>query len=301
MGAARATRRCGCWAEQTLPGVPRLLAAGAVGAGPLLAAGRQGCLATPARPRVRRGCCTRAGVLYAASLWLSNSAYLYLSVSFIQMTKSLMPGLVYACGVALGTEQYQASLLGLLGACCSAGGAAAGRALRGRQAGAGPCTRPSAPPCTHGNHPGCAPWLHPPLLQWSSAANMSLIAFGVVVCALGEANLVYKGLAQQLVALVFEVRGGAGRRQGGSAGRSTAGHLWLVCVCVWLFGGVLGMSHRAGPNLVAAPLPFPPHHAGGAAHAGADSDECKGAGHEPAAVALLRVARLSRVPRGALP
>jgi hypothetical protein len=30
------------------------------------------------------------GILYAASLWLSNSAYLYLSVSFIQMTKSLM-------------------------------------------------------------------------------------------------------------------------------------------------------------------------------------------------------------------
>ena len=47
-----------------------------------------------------------AGVLYAASLWLSNSAYLYLSVSFIQMTKSLMPGLVYASGVALGTEQH---------------------------------------------------------------------------------------------------------------------------------------------------------------------------------------------------
>jgi hypothetical protein len=42
-------------------------------------------------------------------------------------------------------------------------------------------------------------------LQWSSAANMSLIAFGVVVCALGEANLVYKGLIQQLVALLFEV------------------------------------------------------------------------------------------------
>lgn len=47
------------------------------------------------------------GVLYAASLWLSNSAYLYLSVSFIQMTKSLMPGLVYACGILLGTEQYE--------------------------------------------------------------------------------------------------------------------------------------------------------------------------------------------------
>lgn len=55
-----------------------------------------------------RTCCPAphpAGVLYAASLWLSNSAYLYLSVSFIQMTKSLMPGLVYACGVALKVEQ----------------------------------------------------------------------------------------------------------------------------------------------------------------------------------------------------
>lgn len=35
---------------------------------------------------------------------------------------------------------------------------------------------------------------------------MLLIAFGVVVCALGEANLVMKGLVQQLVALLFEVR-----------------------------------------------------------------------------------------------
>ena len=45
------------------------------------------------------------GALYAASLWLSNSAYLHLSVSFIQMTKALMPGLVYACGVAFGMEK----------------------------------------------------------------------------------------------------------------------------------------------------------------------------------------------------
>ncbi|KDD74809.1 hypothetical protein H632_c1059p0 [Helicosporidium sp. ATCC 50920] len=86
------------------------------------------------------------GVLYAASLWLSNSAYLYLSVSFIQMTKSLMPGLVYACGLVLGTEAYSTS----------------------------------------------------------SALNMCLIAAGVVVCALGEANLVVKGLVQQLAALLFE-------------------------------------------------------------------------------------------------
>ena len=45
------------------------------------------------------------GALYAASLWLSNSAYLHLSVSFIQMTKALMPGLVYVCGVSFGMEK----------------------------------------------------------------------------------------------------------------------------------------------------------------------------------------------------
>lgn len=45
------------------------------------------------------------GALYAASLWLSNSAYLHLSVSFIQMTKALMPGLVYICGVFFGMEK----------------------------------------------------------------------------------------------------------------------------------------------------------------------------------------------------
>ena len=89
-----------------------------------------------------------AGVLYAASLWLSNSAYLYLSVSFIQMTKSLMPGLVYATGIGLGTERF---------------------------------TR-------------------------ANAATMALIAAGVVVCAIGEVNLVPKGVLQQLAALLFEAR-----------------------------------------------------------------------------------------------
>ena len=48
----------------------------------------------PRRDYVRR--VMPIGFLYAASLWLSNSAYLHLSVSFIQMTKALMPGLVYA-------------------------------------------------------------------------------------------------------------------------------------------------------------------------------------------------------------
>ena len=50
-----------------------------------------------------------AGLLYAASLWFSNASYLYLSVSFIQMMKSLMPGLVYASGVVMGTEKYSST------------------------------------------------------------------------------------------------------------------------------------------------------------------------------------------------
>lgn len=88
-----------------------------------------------------------AGLLYAGSLWLSNASYLYLSVSFIQMTKSLMPGLVYATGCFVGTEKYKAEV----------------------------------------------------------AVIMSLIAFGVVVCAIGEVNLMVVGVVVQLASLAFEV------------------------------------------------------------------------------------------------
>ncbi|KAL2251214.1 UNVERIFIED_CONTAM: putative sugar phosphate/phosphate translocator [Sesamum indicum] len=44
------------------------------------------------------------GLLYSLSLWLSNSAYIYLSVSFIQMLKALMPVAVYTIGVLLKKE-----------------------------------------------------------------------------------------------------------------------------------------------------------------------------------------------------
>jgi len=118
------------------------------------------------------------GLLYAGSLWLSNSSYLYLSVSFIQMTKSLMPGLVYAAGCCVGTERF-----------------------RGRV-----------------------------------ALIMALIAFGVVVCAMGEVNLVVKGLVQQLTALGFEVGawGGAWVHVGG-----------CVDACA---GGMRGWMRRCSPE-----------------------------------------------------
>ncbi|KAG6503996.1 probable sugar phosphate/phosphate translocator At4g32390 [Zingiber officinale] len=49
------------------------------------------------------------GALYSLSLWFSNSAYIYLSVSFIQMLKALMPVAVYSIGVLLNKESYKSS------------------------------------------------------------------------------------------------------------------------------------------------------------------------------------------------
>ena len=53
----------------------------------------------------------------------------------------------------------------------------------------------------------------------SVTANMLLIAFGVLVCAFGEVNLVLKGLASQLSALCFEV------------GMPFIPRLWLFLTC----------------------------------------------------------------------
>lgn len=46
------------------------------------------------------------GACFAGTLWLGNAAYLYLSVSFIQMLKALMPVAVFIVGCVLGTESY---------------------------------------------------------------------------------------------------------------------------------------------------------------------------------------------------
>ncbi|XP_059459999.1 probable sugar phosphate/phosphate translocator At4g32390 [Corylus avellana] len=51
------------------------------------------------------------GALYAVSLWLSNSAYIYLSVSFIQMLKALMPVAVYSIGVAFKKEAFKSEIM----------------------------------------------------------------------------------------------------------------------------------------------------------------------------------------------
>ncbi|XP_057956762.1 probable sugar phosphate/phosphate translocator At5g25400 [Malania oleifera] len=51
------------------------------------------------------------GALYSLSLWFSNSAYIYLSVSFIQMLKALMPVAVYSIGVLLKKDAFKSDTM----------------------------------------------------------------------------------------------------------------------------------------------------------------------------------------------
>ncbi|XP_052169221.1 probable sugar phosphate/phosphate translocator At4g32390 [Oryza glaberrima] len=70
----------------------------------------------PMTPSLYAASVVPIGVLYALSLWFSNSAYIYLSVSFIQMLKALMPVAVYCLAVAFRTDSFHhASMLNMLG------------------------------------------------------------------------------------------------------------------------------------------------------------------------------------------
>ncbi|CAL5221974.1 g4256 [Coccomyxa viridis] len=50
-------------------------------------------------------------VLFAGTLWLGNSVYMYLSVAFIQMLKALMPVAVFATGCIFGIEKFKFTTL----------------------------------------------------------------------------------------------------------------------------------------------------------------------------------------------
>lgn len=52
------------------------------------------------------------GGTFAGTLWLGNAAYMYLSVSFIQMLKASMPVAVFLVGSTMGTEKYSHSRMG---------------------------------------------------------------------------------------------------------------------------------------------------------------------------------------------
>lgn len=51
------------------------------------------------------------GALYALSLWFSNSAYIFLSVSFIQMLKALMPVAVYSIGILIKKDPFKSDTM----------------------------------------------------------------------------------------------------------------------------------------------------------------------------------------------
>lgn len=51
------------------------------------------------------------GAMFAMTLWLGNTAYLYISVSFAQMLKAVMPVAVFILGVAAGLEMMSCRML----------------------------------------------------------------------------------------------------------------------------------------------------------------------------------------------
>ncbi|KAM7492463.1 hypothetical protein LguiA_035384 [Lonicera macranthoides] len=51
------------------------------------------------------------GAMFAMTLWLGNTAYLYISVSFAQMLKAIMPVAVFILGVAAGLEAMSCKML----------------------------------------------------------------------------------------------------------------------------------------------------------------------------------------------
>jgi len=44
------------------------------------------------------------GAMFAMTLWLGNTAYLYISVAFAQMLKAIIPVAIFLLGIAAGLE-----------------------------------------------------------------------------------------------------------------------------------------------------------------------------------------------------
>jgi hypothetical protein len=54
------------------------------------------------------------GAMFAMTLWLGNSAYLYISVAFAQMLKAIMPVAVFLLGAAFGLEEMSCKMLAII-------------------------------------------------------------------------------------------------------------------------------------------------------------------------------------------
>mmetsp|Transcript_10258 Transcript_10258/g.17865 ORF Transcript_10258/g.17865 Transcript_10258/m.17865 type:complete len:349 (-) Transcript_10258:14-1060(-) len=62
--------------------------------------------ASPMSADMYINCILPIGLLFAGTLWTGNAAYLFLSVSFIQMLKASMPMVVFVVGVLFATEKF---------------------------------------------------------------------------------------------------------------------------------------------------------------------------------------------------
>lgn len=54
------------------------------------------------------------GAMFAMTLWLGNTAYLFISVAFAQMLKAVMPVAVFLFGVAVGLESFNVHMLSIM-------------------------------------------------------------------------------------------------------------------------------------------------------------------------------------------
>lgn len=54
------------------------------------------------------------GAMFAMTLWLGNTAYLYISVAFAQMLKAVMPVAVFLFGTAVGLEKLNLQMLSIM-------------------------------------------------------------------------------------------------------------------------------------------------------------------------------------------
>ncbi|XP_024386525.1 probable sugar phosphate/phosphate translocator At3g14410 isoform X1 [Physcomitrium patens] len=54
------------------------------------------------------------GATFALTLWLGNTSYLYISVSFAQMLKAIMPVAVFLLGASFGLEELSMKMMGTM-------------------------------------------------------------------------------------------------------------------------------------------------------------------------------------------
>lgn len=54
------------------------------------------------------------GAMFAMTLWLGNTAYMYISVAFAQMLKAIMPVAVFLLGAAVGVEALSLQMLAIM-------------------------------------------------------------------------------------------------------------------------------------------------------------------------------------------